>query len=199
LICANKGRSLRLAFLLVVGGLVATSCGGSAGGSSALSPATGLMCPSSSSACDKTETDNYGRCITRVCDAQYQGCFGSTYASGGFGGPCGTYYSCIAKCGCGSAACLQGCGIAPADCQLCIGNTITPCVQGSGCPEPACTDGGVAANTQLTCADLATCCSAIADATQKSLCQLEYGMAKAYGNAVCDPYVRGFKKTKMCP
>ena len=184
-----------IAAVMAVGAVGGIGCGGSSAGPST----SNLTCPSSSSVCDKAQVEAYGACIASACDTQYKSCFGDAYASGTFSGPCGTYYGCLARCSCNDNNCRQACGIASADCQLCIGNTIYPCVQMSGCTEPACTDGSVGSHPQLTCDDLATCCAAISDATQKSICQMEYTMAKAYGNTICDSFARGFKQTGACP
>jgi hypothetical protein len=193
----NFRMKLRVGALLL-GGLN-VGCG--SGGGSAPS-ASNLTCPSSSQ-CSQSEIQQYGTCIENACDSAYTTCFGSGYKNAMFSGPCGTYYNCLAACSCNDNGCRTNCGIAPADCQLCIGNTITPCVQSSGCTEPACGGstgtGGTTGTNQLTCADLMTCCAAIKDATQKSVCQMEYTLALPDGNVICDPFVRGYKEEGLCP
>ncbi len=154
----------------------------------------------STGACNPSDVQAYGTCIESACSQQYTACFGPGYASGDFnGGPCGTYYSCITKCGCKDTACIQGCGAAPTACQMCIANTITNCVASSGCKSPVCGDASAQITGYKTCADLMTCCAAITDSTQKTLCNTEYQNAAGSGDAVCNSFVVAFEKLGYCP
>jgi hypothetical protein len=185
--------ALSLGLLLVVAG-----CGNDAGKATlGSSSATSNLTCARSGPCDPAETARYGTCIESACDAEYAKCFGPTYASGAFGGPCGAYYGCLARCACDDDACRSKCGVASAECQLCIGRGITPCAAGSGCKEPSCTTGPV--KPRATCDDLSKCCAAITDATYRPLCATELAQSKLYGDAICGSFVKGFRQLGQCP
>jgi hypothetical protein len=188
--------------------LAAASCSGGAdntsgsNGFSTGSTSAGSVSPTnqcSTGQCVASEVEAYGLCIEKACDQEYQSCFGPAYASGTYGGPCGTTYTCLGKCTCGDNACLQACPPASKDCQLCIGNTITACVANSGCKEPTCGAASVHVAAPKTCKDLANCCAAITDSTEKLLCNTEYSSGKTSGDIVCDAFVKGFEDLGYCP
>jgi hypothetical protein len=191
--------------VLILGmGLATTGC--SSGSTKAASPQTtggGSRSPTmqcSTGTCDESEVEAYGACIGKACNAEYQSCFGPSFATGVYdGGPCATYYTCLGKCSCNDTACAQGCGIAPVDCQQCIANTITDCVANSGCTSPVCGDASAQVTAYKTCQELAACCAAITDPTEKMLCDSEYQQAAADGDAICNAFVVGFEKLNYCP
>jgi hypothetical protein len=155
-----------------------------------------LSCQSAPGPCDQDETNQYGQCVADRCDAEYQACFGPTYRNGTFGGPCGTYYTCLAKCGCNDNACRQACGIAPYACQVCLASRLTTCANNSGCKRPSCVaqppPGG------NTCADLLRCCNGMTDPNERSFCISEYQGAVRYGDFICSTFVQGFRASGMC-
>ena len=183
--------------------LAMVSCGGDdestpSKSGSATPSAPGMMSCTASSACDEAETEAYGTCVADKCDADYKLCLGPDYRSGKYSEVCGEYYTCLAKCDCRDNACFSACGVAPADCQLCLGNHLTYCAQNSGCKQPSCT-GNADAGQLGTCADLAKCCAAITDSTYKTLCQSEYNGAKGSGDIICSSFVKAFQQLKACP
>jgi hypothetical protein len=204
-----------LVFAAVLGFLVG-SCGSS-------SPSgKGLMCPpGSTGSCTQAELDTYDNCVIGQCGSTLTTCYGSGYQSGSFSGPCGTFGSCISKCGCTDTACKTACGQPSSDCQSCL-TPFTACILSSSCTLPACllsgggaggTSGGAggrtggaggftgslggSTGTTGTCADLLACCNA-ASATLKPTCMTEYNAVVSMGDATCGALLGGIKSA-ICP
>lgn len=180
--------SLSITFALAAG------CGGEEEAQE--SPLAKLSCTTDTGPCSQAEVNQYGACIADRCDAAYQACFGATYRTGSFSGPCGTYYNCLGRCGCNDSACRVACGVAPTTCQVCIANKIATCANSSACQRPSCS--GPAPPGGNTCADLLRCCQSITDKFTRDLCVLEYNEARKHGDYICGPFVQGYRQTGMC-
>ena len=120
-------------------GFAAASCGSSDSSSSS----SGLTCPTSSGTgtCTAAQNKAYGDCVQSKCDGAYKMCFGDSYKSGSFGGPCAVWIGCSAKCNC-DTTCMGTCGLAPPDCRTCLMGPLTQCVVKSSCVPPVCSGGG---------------------------------------------------------
>jgi hypothetical protein len=127
------------------------------------------------------------------CDGVFKECYGDGYASGSYGGACGTYMGCIAKCGCDDLSCFQACGQADANCSSCIQNKIAPCTQ--QCTAPACYGGSQ--NQDGTCEDLLACCNSMADASDKETCLQQYNAVKS-SDATCGALYQMAKSNGLC-
>jgi hypothetical protein len=179
----------RLSALAVACAASAIACSSSSGsGSGSSGSATKFACASqqptamigmmsASQACSS--------CFESMCSSQLSNAYGPGYASGDFGGACGSFINCTAPCACGDGACLGKC--APSmDCVSaegafagCILNCASQCGlstmigtggDGGGTVIPstdASTSGGATAacymgstNTCLSPLDVNTCSSA---------------------------------------
>lgn len=174
----------------------ASSSSPSDGGSSDSGTSSGRTktgeCPTSG--CTEAEQNDYATCLTTACDAQYKDCLGSSYMSGTWGGKCQAYMTCNTACSCSDTACRTACGLPSADCTACF-VTLGKCTSSAACTAPKCAsaDGGVGDGglvpdgaTGKTCADLKTCCDAIADATKKASCTAAYNQASGLGDIACN-------------
>ena len=165
---------------LAVGFLILTvGCGDSSSSTGYTSPtgrtaaSGGLECKSQNCAAQ----DTYYTCAASKCEAQAKACFGPSYASGTFGGPCQSLIACTMACPCDANgdACILGCEAATTlDCATCAA-TIPTCAATNGCgTQPAdCTpvstqtsDAGTAKNDSSTvtgsgCAAAQACCTAL--------------------------------------
>lgn len=183
-------------------GGAAGSGGGSTGGNS--STTSRLACAGGQQgSCKEADYQEYGTCIANKCDTQYKKCLGSNYAKGDWGGACGSWMGCIAKCSCGDTACTSKCGVPDSTCASCLLTDINGCVMTSGCKQPACagssTPVGMMMPTMVTgtCSDLQKCCSSLSG-TDKSDCMAGYDQAKAGGDTACGVVVSGLKAAGRC-
>lgn len=185
--------------------------GGSGGGN-------GNMCVPNSGTCTQSELNTYNNCVQNACNTQFVTCYGTGYKSGSFSGPCGSYMQCQSACACTDTACRNACTI-PATCTSCL-TTIGTCTVSAACTVPACLGGGFDGGIpgldggipgldggfpfdgnfpfdagNYTCADLTTCCNAIADAQQKQACQL---IVSLNNTQACSAAVGTYKGT-LCP
>jgi hypothetical protein len=194
-------------------GFIIANCGGSDSSST-----NNLNCPPSNTGagtCSAEQTKAYSDCLQNKCDSAYQACFGSGYKSGSFGGACGTWIGCYAKCPCGDTACRGACGLPPADCQACTVNQLGPCQMNAGCTYPTCTGtgtggsgggtggsggGGAGGGGGGTCSDLAKCCNSLADASQKSACNMAVtgAMQPGLGDAYCGQILMVYRAGGVC-
>jgi hypothetical protein len=137
---------------------------------------------------------------------EYKQCFGDSFMSGTFGGPCKTYMECVSGCNC-DAACQQGCTL-DATCQDCMTNTLTACATSKCSTElQQCsgtggggTGGGGTGGTgsgSATCADLSACCSSLSG-TDQSTCQQQYDAVKAGGDAACSAILQSYTAGGKC-
>lgn len=172
---------------------------GSPSASGGANKCTGADHPS----CTQAEVDTYEQCVMNACDAEMKQCFGSGYRSGSYGGPCGSWLTCSAKCACNDNACEQKCQPENA-CMDCIAGT-SKCTESAKCTRPACMTGGGsksdAGSTQdasayeAACADLMTCCDALTDAAAQDVCYKQ-----AIDNpAGCAQKKVDYQKAGMCP
>jgi hypothetical protein len=153
-----------------------------------------------SSTCTEQELRSYSDCIYDACGDKYEQCYGPDYQARKYSGPCGPYYTCLAKCGCSDTKCYLGCGAAPTDCGLCVENEIAYCVQDAACKQPACFGSAESSGKLYTCADLKKCCAAIpAGSTYRTLCDSEYNSSRQYGDSICNAFVSAFKTLEACP
>lgn len=176
------------------GGGGGTGTGGGGGGG------TGSGCGSSSgssgsSSCTDQEINDYGSCVIGKCDPQLQKCYGPNYQSGSYAGLCGGFLTCMQGCACNDLGCYQKCqGQYTTECQSCL-NEASACFE--SCPKPKCMTTSITSDagttTGKTCADLQTCCNAIADATKKNNCLSSYNAVKASGDALCNAAYAGYK------
>lgn len=165
-----------------------SSSGGSSGASGSSSGGGSnssaiKQCPAQGQTdCPQSEIDAYAKCATDNCDAEYKECYGSSYQSGTFEGPCGSYISCANACECDDTACRQKCTPDSA-CNTC-NQKLAQCIT-SKCKLPC-------QGETKTCDDLAGCCAKIADAQKKSTCQASYDAVKANGDVGCNSVYQGY-------
>jgi hypothetical protein len=193
--------------------------GGSGGGGAGGMASLGCGVGAGSSSCNKAELDTYNNCTYAACETQFKACFGAGVAMGTFGGACGTFIQCTSKCGCSDLTCFLGCGTPSAECLTCS-EAVQTCQDSSSCTKPACLqqpdggtpnpifDGGLPSFDGLpsfpdglfggTCADLTTCCAAIADAPKKAQCQATLGIAGG-NDTICGAAYSAFKASGDCP
>lgn len=153
------------------------------------------------------QSGNYGG----VCGATYETCVQK----------CGCNNSpCVVACGAPSADC-QSCLL---DVGTCIGGASCeqPACAGTSAGTGGAVGGGAGGHvggiggfvgslggflgglggitgTSGTCADLMTCCNAIADAQTKSACLTEYGQILPSGDSACGILVAAFRANALCP
>jgi len=94
------------------------------------------------------------------------------------------------------------------ECATCQ-QTIATCVIGAGCTPPSCgsaTGGsgggggaGGSGGAGGTCSDLMKCCAAIANAEQKTQCNMAYTQVMAAGDQACGGILMIYRLNKLCP
>jgi hypothetical protein len=163
------------------GGSGGSGSGSGGSGSGDFTSTTGRTASSGGASC-KNQTcaaeDDYYTCLKGNCDAQAKTCFGSSFASGAFGGTCKDYIACNMSCPCDATgpACFAACFLAASDdCRNCL-VTIQACAASSACVQATCTnDSGTAtddgsAATGTNCAAVQACCASLAS-TAAQQCQ----------------------------
>lgn len=125
-------------------------------------------------------------CMQSQCGAQLAECYGSGYASGNFGGPCGPVIQCQCSCPEGDLGCIVACGSKGGSaCETCaakIGSCEkTKCA--SACGSSSTPDSGTPPSAG-GCENLGTnCCPKISDAEAKQGCEELAGMGD---DGMCD-------------
>lgn len=149
----------------------------------------------------------FSTCMTDNCDSDLRSCFGPSYASATFAGPCADYMNCIWKCPCDANAktCEDTCTslLAAGTCLSCLtGNwcMITSCGGPPACILPSLPspdggiriDGGGLDGARVDggsfggCAAAAACCSVIEARLGSSLGQLCMSAVTGSTDAQCD-------------
>jgi hypothetical protein len=188
-------------------GFVAANCGGSDSSSSS----NNLVCPTKTGTgtCTAEQNKAYSDCVTSKCDAQYQMCLGAGYKSGSYGGPCGAWVGCTAKCGCDDQNCRTACGLPPMECQTCFTGQLTACLGSSGCTAPVCTgtgtggSGGGTGGTgggSGTCNDLMRCCASMTNPQLQMACNAQYNALKGQAGSdnACGMVAAQYKASGLC-
>lgn len=155
-----------------------------------------------SAACQKLDD-----CELAACDPTYRKCYGAAYASGTFGGACSAFISCYAS-SCNAVSCAAQ---ITAECQTCT-DEVSTCEKGVCAAErAACGSGGAggggggggsagsagsAGGGSGTCADLALCCPAVADANSKAACEMTVA---GKTDSTCGVVLTQYKAAKFCP
>jgi hypothetical protein len=147
----------------------------------------------------------FSTCMTDNCDSDLRDCFGPSYASDTFAGPCADYMNCLWKCPCdaNAKACQDTCT------PLLAAGTCLSCLTGSWCMitscggPPACVlptlpasdggirigiDGGARADGGSAggCAAAAACCAVIEARMGTSFGQLCTSAVTGSTDAQCD-------------
>lgn len=164
-----------------------SSTGGTKKGSFTSSCNSGSPCTADTSA--------YEQCLIGKCDGELSACYGPSYKSGSFSGPCGEYTNCILACPCDTAynSCMMQCY--PKATQACAdcGKQVTACINASGCQSPCSGDAGSAgggagqggsagASGTVTCAQLAECCQSLPEGQARDGC---LGVSQSGNEAQC--------------
>jgi len=149
----------------------------------------------------------FSTCMTDNCDSDVRDCFGPSYASATFAGPCADYMNCVWKCPCDATAktCQDACTplLSAGTCLSCLTGslcTITSCgippacllpslpgpdggarIDGSGGSDGARVDGSFGG-----CAAAAACCSVIEARLGASVGQLCMSAVTGSTDAQCD-------------
>ncbi len=203
-------------------GLALGSCGSSSStNSDGSTSGTGKLCPGTTGTCTQAEIETYDNCVYGQCGSAVAACYGTGYQSGSYSGPCASYATCAAKCGCTDSACKTACGQPSTDCSTCQ-NNIGICAFGSTCTIPACllggsgvggtsggtgghaggaggSAGGLGGSTGATgtCADLLACCNA-ANVAVKPTCMNGYTTVMSMGDGACGQLLAQIKAS-VCP
>ena len=128
---------------VVAGAVLLTACSGDSDSSSGESTGRNVYgeCPSDDMSETCTGEAAYDNCVQDACDDTFKSCFGTGYASGSYGGACGSVVTCMFGCACGDTACELACAQnASSECITCY-DEADACVEQSGCEEPQCSTG----------------------------------------------------------
>jgi hypothetical protein len=140
--------------------------------------------------CTAEDLQPYDACIADKCSAKFAECYGPSYKSGTFAGPCGPYITCTNACACDDDACRSKCGSPDAMCTSCITAIGGPGSCSSACTPPACAGGssgtsGTSGTSggdsgEHSCVQLKACCERLADAAKKAECNQSYEGVKSF-------------------
>ena len=116
----------------------------------------------------------FSACMTDSCEMDLRNCFGTSYATANFSGPCADYMTCIWQCPCDvtAKACELACAplLGAGGCLTCLSNSVCmlrscgappACILPTAPPVDAGGDGAIDGATATGCARAMGCCSVV--------------------------------------